>query len=147
MRIAQRPVGDDMACSRFEYVRKFEQHATLLPGTWIVLRLDGRGFTRFTTVHKYAKPNDVRGLGLMNAAARTVLSEFKDVVLAFGSSDEYSFVLKRTANTFNRRAEKLLSTITSLFAADFVRQWQYYFPSTLLQYTVCLLLRTAGSAS
>ena len=33
-----------MAKSRFEYVKKFEQDDRLLPATWIVIRLDGRGF-------------------------------------------------------------------------------------------------------
>ncbi len=35
-----------MANSRYEYVRKFELVDTLLPGCWIVVRLDGKGFTR-----------------------------------------------------------------------------------------------------
>jgi len=35
-----------MANSRYEYVRKFELDDTLLPGCWIVVRLDGKGFTR-----------------------------------------------------------------------------------------------------
>ena len=37
----------DMANSRFEYVKGFEQDDALLPGCWIVVRLDGRSFTRF----------------------------------------------------------------------------------------------------
>lgn len=32
---------------RFEYVRAFEQPDILLPNTWIVVRLDGRGFTKY----------------------------------------------------------------------------------------------------
>ena len=35
-----------MACSRFEYVKRFERDDRLLPGCWIVLRIDGRGFTK-----------------------------------------------------------------------------------------------------
>ena len=35
-----------MAKSQFEYVRKFESDDTCLPNTWIVVRLDGRGFHR-----------------------------------------------------------------------------------------------------
>jgi tRNA(His) guanylyltransferase len=35
-----------MACSRFEYVKQFERDDRLLPGCWIVLRIDGRGFTK-----------------------------------------------------------------------------------------------------
>lgn len=36
-----------MAKSRFEYVREFESYTdpSLLPNTWIVVRVDGNGFT------------------------------------------------------------------------------------------------------
>lgn len=55
-----------MANSRFEYVKKFELDDSLLPDTWIVVRLDGRGFHKFSDVHGFEKPNDVRALYLMN---------------------------------------------------------------------------------
>jgi len=35
-----------MANSKYEYVKRFELDDTLLPGCWIVLRLDGKGFTK-----------------------------------------------------------------------------------------------------
>lgn len=44
---------------------------------------------RFSDVHSFDKPNDVRALDLMDMAAKTVLNEYKDVVMAFGESDEY----------------------------------------------------------
>lgn len=31
---------------RYEYVKHFEQTDHLLPNTWIVVRVDGRGFTK-----------------------------------------------------------------------------------------------------
>jgi len=40
-----------MANSKYEYVRNFERDEHLLPNTWIVVRIDGRGF------HKYADVN------------------------------------------------------------------------------------------
>jgi len=36
----------EMAGSRFQYVRSFEADDRLLPNCWIVLRLDGRGFSK-----------------------------------------------------------------------------------------------------
>lgn len=92
-----------MACSRFEYVKKFEENDRLLPGCWSVVRLDGRGFTKHCKAHSFQKPNDERGLHLMNAAAAAVLQRFTDIILAYGQSDEYSFVLRREATLFNRR--------------------------------------------
>jgi len=35
-----------MANSRFEYVKNFELEDRILPGCWIVIRLDGKGFTK-----------------------------------------------------------------------------------------------------
>ena len=39
------PIADES--SRFEYVRNFEQADPLLPNTWIVVRVDGRAFTKY----------------------------------------------------------------------------------------------------
>ena len=36
-----------MANSRFEYVKKFEIDDQILPHCWIVVRLDGKGFTKY----------------------------------------------------------------------------------------------------
>ena len=35
-----------MANSKYEYVKRFELDDSLLPGCWIVIRLDGKGFTK-----------------------------------------------------------------------------------------------------
>ena len=35
------------------------------------------------------KPNDERALMLMDRAAQDVMTEYKDLVLAFGESDEF----------------------------------------------------------
>ena len=112
---------------RYEYVKTFEQPDTLLPNTWIVVRVDGRGFhkyfflsipslcspvilslnfdfdlggrdrwlmqgNRFTTRYNFEKPNDRRGIDLMNAAAKAVMGEVPDLVVAYGVSDEYRYV-------------------------------------------------------
>lgn len=36
--------------ARYEYVRSFEQPDNLLPNTWIVVRIDGRGFHKSVPV-------------------------------------------------------------------------------------------------
>lgn len=100
-----------MAGSRFEYVKTFELPDPLLPGTFMVLRLDGHAFhrsvvmiriafqcvssmyiTRLSENHDFAKPNDERALQLMDHAARDVMNEYQDIVLAFGESDEFRSV-------------------------------------------------------
>lgn len=39
----------------------------------------------------------------MNEAAKAVVTEMPDLVLAYGISDEYSFVLHKTCTLFERR--------------------------------------------
>jgi tRNA(His) guanylyltransferase len=81
-----------MAKSKYEYVKQFELDDTLLPGCWVVVRVDGRGFHRFCDTHEFVKPNDDAALALMNRVAKNVCMEFTDIVLAFGESDEYRYV-------------------------------------------------------
>mmetsp|Transcript_41481 Transcript_41481/g.98288 ORF Transcript_41481/g.98288 Transcript_41481/m.98288 type:complete len:184 (-) Transcript_41481:1471-2022(-) len=122
-----------MANSRFEYVKRFELDDTLLPGCWIVLRIDGRGFSKFCDLHDFEKPNDLRALELMNSCAQAVMSEFGDIRLAYGESDEFSFVLHKLCRLYGRRASKLVSVITSFFTSNFVFKWPEFFPDKTLK--------------
>lgn len=45
----------------------------------------------------------------MNLAALKVMETFNEIFLSYGQSDEYSFVFKRDAKTYNRRSEKILT--------------------------------------
>ncbi|KAH6634230.1 Thg1 C terminal domain-containing protein, partial [Chaetomium sp. MPI-SDFR-AT-0129] len=119
---------------RFEYVKNFEQSDNLLPNTWVVVRIDGRGFTKFSTKYGFEKPNDKRALELMNAAARAVMAELPDITIAYGVSDEYRHVSvsRDTCSLFERRSSKLVSTIVSTFTAYYVHLWSTHFPETPL---------------
>ncbi|KAM7224382.1 tRNA guanylyltransferase [Rhypophila decipiens] len=121
-----------MANSKFEYVRGFEQPDHLMPNTWIVVRIDGRGFTKFANKYEFEKPNDKRALDLMNAAARAVVTEIQDITIAYGVSDEYSFVFHKLTTLFERRESKLVSTIVSTFTAYYIHHWSTYFTDTPL---------------
>jgi len=50
-----------MACSRYEYVKSYEQDDKILPNVWIVIRIDGKKFHKFSNAHKFEKPNDENG--------------------------------------------------------------------------------------
>lgn len=106
-----------MACSRFEYVKKFELPDPALPGTYMVVRIDGRGFTKFSDLHEFEKPNDLGALQVMNCAAEAVCQNFEEIILAYGQSDEYSFAFSNDSNVFERRKEKIVSTVVSMFTA------------------------------
>ncbi|CAI5766839.1 probable tRNA(His) guanylyltransferase isoform X1 [Podarcis lilfordi] len=123
-----------MAKSKFEYVRGFEDEATCLPNCWVVVRLDGRGFHRFAEQHGFKKPNDDRALNLMNKSAQTVMQELEDIVIAYGQSDEYSFVFKKKSNWFKRRASKFMTHVVSQFASSYVFYWKDYFKDQPLLY-------------
>ncbi|KAA1467148.1 tRNAHis guanylyltransferase [Dentipellis sp. KUC8613] len=123
-----------MAGSRFEYVKGFELPDPLLPNTYIVFRLDGHSFHRLSDVHEFVKPNDERALKLMDHAARELMEEYTDITLAFGESDEFSFLLRRSTTLYKRRNSKIVTTLTSYFTSSYVLHWPEYFPDTPLRY-------------
>lgn len=172
--------ADKMANSKYEYVKEFEREDPLFRNTWIVVRIDGRGFHKYVSSHSpllyfifsristrfsyfdsllvrfnlpghkqrqeltrnpsfrfsakydFAKPNDRRALDLMNAAAEAVMKEMSDIVLAYGISDEYSFVFHKDTPLFGRRSSKLMTTVVSTFTAYYVSLWSHYFPDKIL---------------
>lgn len=123
-----------MAKSKYEYVKTFEQDDRILPNTWIVVRLDGKNFTRFCEKHHLEKPNDMRALQLMNKCATVVMQEFREINLAYGQSDEFSFVFRKDATIYNRRAAKILTNVNSLFASSYVFFWNMFFSDRKLMY-------------
>lgn len=123
-----------MAQSRFEYVKSFETDDRLLPNSWIVVRIDGKNFHKFSTKHNFSKPNDTRALSLMNHAAVCVMNEYKEITLAFGESDEYSFVFRKNTDLYKRRGSKIMSYVNSIFSSSYVFYWNRYFGDTKLLY-------------
>ncbi|KAF2401840.1 putative tRNAHis guanylyltransferase [Trichodelitschia bisporula] len=121
-----------MANSKYEYVREFEQSDALLKNTWIVVRIDGRGFHKFSAKYEFEKPTDKRAIDLMNGAAAAVMKELPDVVLGYGCSDEFSFVFHKDCALFERRSSKLMTTVASTFTAYYVLLWPEYFPGVRL---------------
>lgn len=123
-----------MAKSKYEYVKNFETELKCLPNCWIVVRLDGKGFHKFSEVHKFARPNDKRGLDLMTRAAASVFVDLNEISFGFGHSDEFSFVFKKNSLMYKRRQEKLLSLVTSKFSSAYVFYWNEFFDGVKLQY-------------
>lgn len=74
----------------------------------------------------------------MNQAGIGVMQEFRDVILGYGQSDEYSFVFRRSTDAFNRRSSKLLSYVCSLFTSVYVKNWdQWFSKAEPMQYPPC----------
>ena len=116
-----------MSNSRFEYVKQYECHSELLKNTYIVIRVDGKGFTKFTESHQYEKPNDIRGIRLMMLAGLKVMNTYSEIFMGYGESDEFSFVFSRKAKLYNRRSEKILTNVVSEFTSAYVYYWNKCF--------------------
>ncbi|KAK0554248.1 tRNA-His guanylyltransferase [Tilletia horrida] len=100
----------------------------------MVVRIDGKGFHDFSAQHGFAKPNDAPALELMNEAARHVMQELKgQVILAFGESDEYSFLFAKQCTLYNRRESKIVTHVVSLFTGAYIFNWSKFMPDTPLQ--------------
>jgi tRNA(His) 5'-end guanylyltransferase len=93
-------------------------HALRVPdGAWVVLRLDGRGFTWLTEA-RCEKPFDERFHGWMVVAARAVLEDFGGVY-AYTESDEVSVLLPRNWAHFDRELEKAVSVSAGVASGVF----------------------------
>jgi len=123
-----------MANSKYGYVRGYELDDTCLPGCWMVCRIDGKAFHKFSAAHNFKKPNDKPALDLMTAAAKTVMDNFTDIVVSYGQSDEYSFVFRKETQLYGRRRAKIETNVVSIFAASYVMKWPEFFGETKCQY-------------
>lgn len=86
---------------------------------WIVIRLDGRGFSRLTA-GRFHKPFDDDFRDLMVSAARAVFDDFRGLY-ACTHSDEISLAFDPHWNLFGRRLEKLVSVSAGLASAAFTQ--------------------------
>jgi tRNA(His) 5'-end guanylyltransferase len=87
----------------------------LLPGAWVILRLDGRSFSRFTEAH-FEKPFDVHFHDGMVQTAQAVLEDLQGLY-AYTESDEISVLFPRAWGLFDRELEKAVSLSASSASA------------------------------
>lgn len=88
-----------------------------LPGAWLVVRVDGHSFSRFTSLH-YKKPFDTTLHGLMVETATKVMTQLHGSY-AYTESDEISVLFKPDWDYFDREVEKIVSISASIAAAVF----------------------------
>jgi tRNA(His) 5'-end guanylyltransferase len=79
----------------------------LPPGAWVILRLDGRGFSRFTET-RFEKPFDPLFHDGMVQTAQAVLEDLQGLY-AYTESDEISVLCPRAWDLFDRELEKAVS--------------------------------------
>ncbi|MBV9865099.1 MAG: hypothetical protein JO316_07090 [Abitibacteriaceae bacterium] len=89
----------------------------LVPGAWVVIRVDGRGFSRFTEKH-FQKPCDERFRDYMLQTAQVLLEELTGLYV-YTESDEISILIKPNWNLFDRGWEKAVSISAGIASAAF----------------------------
>ncbi|MCY1042510.1 guanylyltransferase [Corallococcus sp. bb12-1] len=105
-----------------EKMRVFETAHDLcvLPGVYMVARIDGRGFTRLTKeVHAFESPFDVRVRDLMVATTEHLMNCGFRVVYGYTQSDEISLLFHPQEDSFGRKTRKLNSILAGEASAKF----------------------------
>jgi len=92
----------------------------VLPGTHIVIRLDGRNFTRLTkTEWNLDAPFDERFRDGMLATASHLMDCGFTALYSYTQSDEISLLLHPADDTFDRKIRKILSVLAGEASARF----------------------------
>lgn len=92
----------------------------VLPGMYVVARLDGRGFTRLTKeLHEFDAPFDERFRDLMVGTTRHLMECGPSVVYGYTQSDEISLLFHKDDATFGRKTRKLNSVLAGEASARF----------------------------
>lgn len=92
----------------------------VLPGIWIVARIDGRSFTRLTKeVHKFEAPYDERFREHMVATVQHLMNCGFRVIYGYTQSDEISLLFHRDEQLFDRKIRKWTSVLAGEASAAF----------------------------
>ena len=92
----------------------------VLPGLYIVARLDGRDFTRLTKeLQPFDRPFDARFRDLMIATTEHLMTCGFQVIYGYTQSDEISLLFHPNENTFGRKLRKLISILAGEASAKF----------------------------
>ena len=104
-----------LAARMKSYEAQFDQ--TLPLDKPIILRLDGHGFSRFTS--HFARPFDERIHTAMTSTCADLLHFFPRATVAYTQSDEITLVFPEGVQTFNERVQKLCSLSASYCSVRF----------------------------
>jgi tRNA(His) 5'-end guanylyltransferase len=93
----------------------------VLPGLYMVARLDGRSFTRLTKeVHQFEAPFDARFRDLMADTTEYLMGGCGfNVAYGYTESDEISLLFGLQENSFGRKLRKLISILAGEGSAKF----------------------------
>jgi tRNA(His) 5'-end guanylyltransferase len=93
---------------------------SILPGLYIVARIDGRSFTSLTkNKHKFEAPYDLKFRDMMIETLKHLMQCGFKVLYGYTQSDEISLLFDLNENTFNRKVRKLNSVLAGEASARF----------------------------
>ncbi|MDP4178908.1 MAG: tRNA(His) guanylyltransferase Thg1 family protein, partial [Bacillota bacterium] len=92
----------------------------VLPGIYMVARIDGRNFTRLTKeVHKFEAPFDLKFRDYMVGTTEHLMNCGFRIIYGFTQSDEISILFHLEDKTFSRKMRKLNSVLAGEASAKF----------------------------
>jgi tRNA(His) guanylyltransferase len=92
----------------------------VLPGMYMVARIDGRSFTRLTKeTHKFEAPFDARMRDFMVATTEHLMNCGFRVVYGYTQSDEISLLFHHVEDSFGRKTRKYNSILSGEASAKF----------------------------
>ena len=92
----------------------------VLPGLWMVARIDGRSFTRLTKeILAYDRPFDARFRDAMAGTVEHLMQCGFQVLYGYTQSDEISLLLARDETLFSRKLRKYDSILAGEASASF----------------------------
>lgn len=118
-------------------MKGYERHETdrkFIPTLPVYVRLDGRGFSKFTK--KMVRPYDERLIDLMRDTTEHLVSEFKATV-GYVQSDEISLVFENTPENpilFNGKIQKIVSTLAATASTYFMANFYTHFKASPLDF-------------
>lgn len=93
---------------------------SVLPGMFMVARIDGRNFTRLTKeIHKFEAPYDVRFRELMIETTAHLMNCGFKTIYGYTQSDEISLLFHPAITTFDRKVRKYNSILAGEASAAF----------------------------
>ena len=114
--------------NRLKSMERVETSQVFPPNTYLYVRLDGRGFSKFTK--GLQRPYDERMSQLMEATTKHLFKEF-NCIFSLVQSDEISLIINNSYDSgciFEGKKQKLLSTIASSCTAYFNMYLSKYLP-------------------
>ncbi len=94
--------------------------ATVMPGMYMVARIDGRSFTRLTKeVHAFEAPFDIRFRDMMVETVKHLMHCGFNIVYGYTQSDEISLLFSLDEDAFSRKLRKYNSILAGEASAKF----------------------------